>query len=278
MIKTKLNVRSSGDGPQVVLLHSSGSSGRQWDPLVNGVQDRFRLHAVDLHGHGGTPAWLGDHRMRLEDDAALVEPLLHAPGCVHLVGHSYGGALALKLAAMHPDRVSSVAVFEPVLFRVLFDYNPRDPSSTEVLIAAASIRHWLELGHVERSAERFVDFWSGEGSWAALPANHQQIIAARMPSVVAHFLALFGDSMTRDTLSRLHMPVLCLTGEKTRTTTRRLGELLRLAMPQATHATLTGMGHMGPVTHPVQVASRIAGFLDAQVMLAAGRDLLLEAA
>ena len=277
-MKSKPNIRSNGEGPRVVLLHSSGSSGRQWDTLVAGIQDRFRLKAVDLHGHGGTPAWLGDHRMRLEDDAALIEPLLHAPGGVHLVGHSYGGALALKLAAMYPDRVNSVAVFEPVLFRVLLDYNPRDIASTEVLVAAASIRHWLELGHTERSAERFVDFWSGAGSWAAMPANHQQVIAARMPSVVAHFLALFGDSMTRDTLAQLHMPVLCLTGEKSRVTTRRLGELLRFSMPRAMHETLSGMGHMGPVTHPTQVASRIAGFLDAQVMLADAEERLLEAA
>ena len=74
------------------------------------------------------------------------------------------------------------------------------------------------------------------------------------------------------------MPMLFLSGEKTRSTTRRLGELLRHWMPHATHVTLTGMGHMGPVTHPTQVASRIAGFLDTQVMLGAEQDLVLEAA
>ena len=96
------SIRSVGHGPTVVLLHSSGSSGRQWDPLVAGLHDRFRLHAVDLHGHGGTPAWQAGRPMSLEDDAALVEPLLLAPEGVRLVGHSYGGALALKLASLHP--------------------------------------------------------------------------------------------------------------------------------------------------------------------------------
>ncbi len=38
---------------------------------------------MDLHGHGGTPAWQATGRMQLEDDAALVEPLLAAPGGVH---------------------------------------------------------------------------------------------------------------------------------------------------------------------------------------------------
>ena len=143
------SIRSVGQGPTVVLLHSSGSSGRQWDPLIAGLHDRFRLHAVDLHGHGGTPAWQAGRPMSLEDDAALVEPLLLAPGGVHLVGHSYGGALALKLAALHPERVNSVAVYEPVLFRLLLDYHPRDHAVTNVTIAAGSIRRWLELGHAD---------------------------------------------------------------------------------------------------------------------------------
>ena len=272
------SIRSVGHGPTVVLLHSSGSSGRQWDPLIAGLHDRFRLHAVDLHGHGGTPAWQAGRPMSLEDDAALVEPLLLAPEGVHLVGHSYGGALALKLAALHPERVNSVAVYEPVLFRLLLDYHPRDHAVTEVTITAGSIRRWLERGHADLAAKRFVDFWSGDGSWSALPAAVQHVIAARMPSVVAHFRALFFDSMTRSTLARLTMPVLCMTGGTTLTATRRLGELLRFAIPRASHMTMSGMGHMGPLTHPAQVIEPVAAFLDSQSVPTRERLSLLEAA
>lgn len=271
MCATRLNTRTAGSGPDVILLHSSGSSGRQWDPLVGRLRERFRLHAVDLHGHGGTPAWSDRRRLQLEDDAALVAPLLHATGGAHLVGHSYGGGLALKLAAMHPGRVRSVVVYEPVLFRVLFDYHPRDRASTEVTIAAASIRNWLERGDPQRSAQRFVDFWSGDGTWSRLPSAHREVIAARMPAVVGHFHALFNDTLTRADLTRLAMPVLCLTGARTRLATRRIGELLRFAMPDAMHATLPAMGHMGPVTHAAAVSDRIARFLDAQAVQA-GND------
>jgi pimeloyl-ACP methyl ester carboxylesterase len=272
------HIRTAGSGPDVVLLHSSGSSGRQWEPLAARLRDRFRLHAVDLYGHGGTPAWNEPRRLRLEDDAALVEPLLQSPGGVHLVGHSYGGGLALKLAAMHPDRVRSVVVYEPVLFRLLFDYQPRERASTEITIAAASIRNWLELGHPQRSAQRFVDFWSGEGAWDALPVVHREVIAARMPAVVGHFRALFNDSLTRGDLARLSMPVLCMSGSRTRASTRRLSELLRFAMPDATHLTLDGMGHMGPVTHAAAVIDRMTRFLDAQAVRAGNDDYALAAA
>lgn len=261
----KPHIRSVGQGPTVVLLHSSGSSGRQWDNLMTALHSRFRLHAVDLHGHGSTPAWMGAQRMRLEDELALVQPLLTSATPVHLVGHSYGGALALKLAALMPETIASVAVYEPVLFRLLLDYQPRGRATTEVLIAAQSIRNWFELGHSARAAQRFVDFWSGDGAWERLPPVPQQLIATRIGSVIGHFNALFSDSLTRDALSQLDLPFLCMTGAQTRPEPRRIGELLRYMLPRATHEVVANAGHMGPVTHGQAVAWRIGAFLDAQI-------------
>jgi len=262
----KPHIRSVGQGPTVVLFHSSGSSGRQWDGLMTALHSRFRLHAVDLYGHGSTPAWMGAQRMRLEDDLALVQPLLASATPVHLVGHSYGGALALKLAALMPECIASVAVYEPVLFRLLLDYQPRDRATTEVLIAAQSIRNWFELGHSARAAQRFVDFWSDDGVWASLPPVPQQLIASRIGSVIGHFNALFSDSLMRADLSRLAMPILCMTGAQTRPAPRRIGELLRYALPRATHEHVANAGHMGPVTRGQAVAWRIGAFLDAQAV------------
>lgn len=279
METSKPHIRSVGHGPTVVLLHSSGSSGRQWEGLVTALQSRYRLHAVDLHGHGSTPAWTAARRMRLDDDLSLVEPLLSSSGRVHLVGHSYGGALALKLAAWMPERIASVAVYEPVLFRLLLDYQPRDRATTEILIAAQSIRNWFDLGHGARAAQRFVDFWSGEGAWERLPPVARQIIVARIPSVIGHFDALFKDTLNRAALSQLDMPILCMTGAGTRRSTRRIAELLRAAMPRATHEFVAHAGHMGPITHPHALTWRIGGFLDATAMWTEDREAsLLEAA
>lgn len=279
MLHVKPNVHTTGDGPTVVLLHSSGSSGRQWDTLVGGLQSRFRLQTVDLHGHGGTPAWPGRRALTLEDDAALVAPLLAAaPHGVHLIGHSYGGGVALKLAQQHPRHVRSVAVYEPVLFRLLFDFNAGHAPAREVLAAAAGIQTWMLVGRADRAAERFVDYWSGEGTWAAMPLSRRQTVIARMPALVPHFRALFNDSLSRTQLAQLPMPALFLTGARTKASTRRIGELLRSAVPQATHEMLAGMGHMGPITHAAAVAARFAGWLDTQAMLQDRSERLAQAA
>ena len=278
MSEIRANVRTTGHGPTVVLLHSSGSSGRQWDPLVEQLRDRFRLHAVDLHGHGGTPAWLSNAPMSLADEAALLVPLLNTSGGAHLVGHSYGAAAALKAAVQFPHLVRSVTVYEPVLFAMLFTFNRRDRAATEVRLAADSMRNWLARGMARQSAQRFVDFWSEAGTWDTLPLAHQEMIASRMPSIMAHFDALYRDSMSRHDLAELQVPALVLTGVRTRLATRRISELLQAAMPVATQEKLEHMGHMGPVTHAGVVANRIARFLDAQVIADRTDNRLAQAA
>ena len=83
-----------------------------------------------------------------------------AGGRVHLVGHSYGGAIALHVARDRPDLVASVAVYEPVVLRALFDYNARHRSAAEVAEIASSIRRDLNGGDPMRAAHRFLRYRS----------------------------------------------------------------------------------------------------------------------
>ena len=245
----------------VVLLHSSASSARQWMGLAEMLRDDFRVVAVEFHGHGVRPDWNGDRAMALADDAALAAPLLETEGAVHLVGHSYGAAVALKLACQFPKRVSSVVAYEPVLFRLLFADPRAQAEAQAVLIVVHSMRDALDHGRPDLAALRFIDFWSGEGTWRAMPEATRQAVASRMPSVVRHFDALFGEAISLERMAKLDMPLLFLSGTRTVPTARRIGQALRAALPLAGHDKLPGMGHMGPLTHPAVVNPRIRQFL-----------------
>ena len=105
--------RESGSGPAVVCLHANASTSGQWRALMERMSDRFRVIAVDTYGAGKSPAWPNDRELRLADEVALLEPVFQAAGRrFHLVGHSYGGAIALKAALAYGDRVESMALFE----------------------------------------------------------------------------------------------------------------------------------------------------------------------
>jgi pimeloyl-ACP methyl ester carboxylesterase len=261
------------DHPEtVLLLHSSASSARQWDALAGRLQGRWKVHALDLHGHGLQPDWPGDGpddaSFALADDAALAEPLLRRAGRVHLVGHSYGAAVALELAALHPQRVASVVAYEPVLFRWLIESHGGDMAlaapALDVLAVAGAVDEDLARGGVSAAGARFVDFWSGAGAWQALPPHRRQAVAARMPAVQRHFDALIGEATLHRALPRLPMPLLFLSGERTVPAARRIAALLRDALPAAAHETLPALGHMGPLTHAHAFNQRVEQFLLAQ--------------
>ena len=253
--------QTGGRRPTVVLLHSSASSARQWDALAQMLEPAFQVHAVEFHGHGAQPAWPGERPLTLADDAALAAPMLYEAGGAHIVGHSYGGAVALKLATTHPHLVRSLIAYEPMLFRWLDGDGPWDLRRREFLSCGESTGRLLQQGDEAGAAQRFVDFWSGAGTWASLPGRQQSAIAGRMPAVHAHFVALINEPARRREIGQLPMPMLFLMGAQTVPVARRISALLRRALPSSEHQVLDGMGHMGPITHAEAVDLRIMWFL-----------------
>jgi pimeloyl-ACP methyl ester carboxylesterase len=247
----------------VVLLHSSASSSRQWNALVELLRPRYNVRTVDFHGHGTQAAWHGARPLTLADEAALVEPILREVGSVHLVGHSYGGAVALKVAELHPRSMRSLVVYEPVLFNWLFRHEPDSSAALQVLEMADSMREQLLHGDAYAAAEQFIGYWAGPSAWLRMGGAKRDSTALRMRSVLAHFAALSRESLARLRLAGPLVPMLCLGGSDTAASTRRIAMLLRQAFPLAQHATLDGLGHMGPITHPDAVNARIAAFLSA---------------
>jgi pimeloyl-ACP methyl ester carboxylesterase len=248
--------------PAVMLLHSSGSTARQWHALAEHLQPRYRTLPVEFHGHGDRPAWDDASPMTLADDAELVVPLLERLGGAHLVGHSYGGAVALKVATMRPGLVRSVAAYEPVLFRALRDNPLCALEMQQVLAVAQWMRARLANSNPSTAARRFVEYWSGADAWRYLPPDRQLAISRRMHSVLRHFDALFDEPFVPADLARLEIPMLFLTGAETVAATKRIAYLLKRALPHAQHDVLPSMGHMGPITHAAPFNQRIEQFLN----------------
>jgi pimeloyl-ACP methyl ester carboxylesterase len=106
-----VRVRESGphDGPPVVLVHGIGRSLEDWQPTQDLLSKDHRVISLDLPGFGLTRRMKG--HWGLEGFARAVVALLDALGenrPVHVMGNSLGGAVAMTLAANHPDRVASL--------------------------------------------------------------------------------------------------------------------------------------------------------------------------
>ena len=126
-------VRESGNGPTVICLHASASSSAQWRALTDRLSGRFRVLAVDLHGCGRTPGWTGPRPLQLDDETTMLDPVWERAGArFHLMGHSYGGAVAMHAAIRHVDRVASLLVYEPVMFGLLNKLEPDSMAASEI--------------------------------------------------------------------------------------------------------------------------------------------------
>ncbi|MGE5171622.1 MAG: alpha/beta fold hydrolase [Rudaea sp.] len=248
--------------PTVVCLHASGGSGAQWNALAGRIGARYRVLTPDFHGHGAAPSFEGPPEAIVAADTLRVASLAaDAGGAVHLVGHSYGGAVALRVALSRPELVASVAVYEPVALQLLAGFGRRNRCATEVSEVAQAIARDLNGGAMERAARRFVEFWSGDGAWPRLAPDRRAAFARRMPTIRAHFASLMNDAPGLADYRRVAAPVLYLTGRNTRASTRRIGEVLRHALPHVDAIAFGGMDHLGPITHAGVVAGAIARFI-----------------
>ena len=118
-------IREDGSGLAVLCLHSNASTSSQWRALAGLLADRHRVIAVDGYGAGKSPEWPDDRGLRLADEVELAASAIALAGeRFDLVGHSYGAAVAVKLALLHPARVRSLILYEPTLFHLVAGAHP----------------------------------------------------------------------------------------------------------------------------------------------------------
>ena len=251
--------RSKSTPDVMIALHCSASSGRQWDAYAGMLPRGTRLIAPDLIGYGRAESWASGSPVSLEAEANLLEPLLSSTdGAVHLVGHSYGGSVALQMALRWPDRVKSLTLFEPVRFALLLADREHEAIG-QAIVSVGRRTGWHAIsGRLEDAAAFFVDYWSGAGAWQVLPATRRRAIAERMHKVRAEFEALFADTVPAKEYGKLKMPMRLITGTASPLPGRKVVDLIARQCPQAEVVRLDGVGHMGPISHASLVASHLA--------------------
>jgi len=254
--------REAGQGPSVVCIHGSASSSGQWRSLMDRLSDRFRLIAPDLYGHGHTPPWPDRRGMHVDDEVDLLEPVfLSASDRFHLIGHSWGGAIALKAAVRYLPRLLSLVLFEPALWSLLIADDPCSAPARDIAANQDETQRLIDGRDYAGAAEYFIDYWIGPGAWKGMTEARRSVFAAGMGAASPEWYASFHEATPLDAFAALDVPALLLSGTKSTAPARAMTTLLSSVLPRAKILELEGIGHMGPVTHPEVVNSAIETFL-----------------
>ena len=203
------------DPVPVIALHCSGAGAGQWRPLGDTLDSGHQLVAPEHYGCDSAGPWSGEHAFTLADEAArTIEIIDRSDARVHLVGHSYGGGVALRAAVERPNRIASLALYEPSAFHLLKAIGSRGAAAfAEILAIAGRTADGVISGDYRGAANSFVDYWSGRGAWTALRASVQAALTRWMPKAPLDFRALIDEPTPARTYCHLRFPALIMRGE-----------------------------------------------------------------
>lgn len=237
--------------PVVTMSHGLLADYRMWDPQVDALAARFRVLRYDIRGHGASDAPDGPYSFEVLD-ADLVA-LLDALGIArtHFLGHSIGGMIGQRFAAMHPDRIGRL---------ILAGTSATTP-------VASAWEGWLDTirrGGMPGLVESMLDRWFDDAFRAAHPEAVARVADAVRASPAAGFVGSAHTIMALDhmpLLPRIKAPTLIIVGAETRSASVADGEAMRQAIPDARMIVLPNARHFANIEQTAAFNRALLDFL-----------------
>ena len=261
--RLQIDYTDDGEGEPVILIHSSAIGNQQWRRLIDDLQPRFRVLALNLFGYGKTTPWPMGQRQTLDDQAQLVMALgdVAGNGSLHIVGHSFGGAVAMKAGLKLNHRLASLVLLEPNPFYLL-----QQDGRTDGFREACSLRDYVKQhggdGNWARVGERFADYWNSPGAWEAMSPERRDVFLEILPNNFHEWDGVMEDGTPVETYVTLAGRTLLVTARDTKRPIREIGEILIENLPELHHKEITEGGHMAPLFRPDILNPIVSKFLN----------------
>ena len=242
----------SGSGPAIVFVPGSCSTGAAWRPIISAL-DGFRCVTTSVLGYGKTAERRGSD-CAIADEVDAVEAVMRrAGGRVHLVGHSFGGLVAV--ATTLRTRPASLTVIEAPAVMLLRD---QGEEAHHRAFRAMTDDYFAAFGRGEPAAiAAMIDFYGGSGTFASWPQRLRDYAIETTAVNIRDWQSAYGFPLSKAVLSAVTIPVLVLRGGTSPEAVRRANELLAESM-NGSVATVEGAAHFMIATHAGEVAQLIA--------------------
>lgn len=232
-----------GTGPTVVLVHGTMDRSTSFGRVVRALDDH-RVVRYDRRGYGrsldlGPP---DDFGQQIDD---LVD-VLDETGPAVVVGHSYGGTIALGAAARRSAPILSVVAYESPL-----PWMPWWPARSAGASAVADADTPAE------AAEAFMCRMIGRDRWLRLPPSTRAARRDEGPTLVAEMAHLRAPHPPPFALDDVRVPVLAANGSETADRHARTTREVAMGVPEGRHREIAGASHGAHLSHPAAFASLV---------------------
>jgi pimeloyl-ACP methyl ester carboxylesterase len=253
----RIDYEARGAGATVVLVPGSCSTGAAWRPVMAAWGDRFRCVTTSLLGYGDTAERRCASDPSIWHEVDVVESVIRkAGGPVHLVGHSFGGLVAIAVALRNRVPLASLAVIEAPAAELLRDNGERQHyrafrQMTDDYFAA------FANGNVEAIAT-MIDFYGGAGTFASWPRNVRAYAQETTAVNMLDWASAYGFPLSAAALASIDIPVLVLWGQLSHPAVQRANALLAACIIGAVSIEIKAAAHFMIATHADEVSRLIA--------------------
>lgn len=256
----RIDYHETGKGPAVLFVPGSFSTPTAWRGMQDRLPQHYRFVGTSLCGYGGTEETRSLDDLGMEHQVRVVEAVAKQIGIpVHLVGHSFGGTVALATALAGTIEVLSIATFEAnpiVLIRErghaqMFEATQRMSAAFEAAYHAGE----------RDAAGRIIDYWGGEHSFGAMPDVVQDYCRATAYANVLDWRTAYGFEASMADYAQLTMPVLLVRGALANPAMIEITEALKASLPNTHPAVVDGASHFLITSHVEDCARILAEFL-----------------
>ena len=275
-----------GSGPLLIVAHAAGFCGGAYAPMAAELADRFEVWAIDLRGHGDSPApadgdfsWEGMARDVLTVVEGLTAGLDRGPAV--FFGHSLGGGAGMRAESLAPGTFSAIYVYEPAVLPALDGIGAMSSgmgklarqrramfASREEAISRLGSRPPYDtmcdealLAYITYGTHDGALDGSPDGSADGLPDG--AALSCRLKCTPENEAGVYeaASKITIDQIAGVSVPVMIGIGDRERGLAALAAPMVLAALSDARSESFPELGHLGPFENPALVAAHVARHL-----------------